>query len=225
MSSALIEVRVSPASNCDYFSKIFQATQVSKLPLSTAPRKWGHSSANPTLVTTVVRPWFGRGTSNLARQCDPGIGSGSRPRLEGCAPSEPRTHVRGHVGRARSQRWCSARSLEMGIGIREGEPPCEPLPAIGSHGGSPSRGNSGPFLRGAGTKKAGTGSPSPRGACPPCLRGFKSSLRRGFDPRRQARTHDPAATTRGHAGAVGTGTPGNSRVSPRLPPGSCRQCK
>ena len=22
-------------------------------------------------VTTVVRPWFGRGTSNLARQCDP----------------------------------------------------------------------------------------------------------------------------------------------------------
>ena len=33
MSSALIEVRVPPASNCDYFSKIFQATQVSKLPL------------------------------------------------------------------------------------------------------------------------------------------------------------------------------------------------
>ena len=34
MSSALIEVRVPPASNCDYFSKIFQATQVSKLPLT-----------------------------------------------------------------------------------------------------------------------------------------------------------------------------------------------
>ena len=37
MSSALIEVRVPPASNCDYFSKIFQATQVSKLPLRGYP--------------------------------------------------------------------------------------------------------------------------------------------------------------------------------------------
>jgi hypothetical protein len=28
------------------------------------------------LMTTVVRPWFGWGSSNLARQCDRRLGSG-----------------------------------------------------------------------------------------------------------------------------------------------------
>ena len=37
-------------------------------------------------VTTIVRPWFGRGTSNLARQCDRPTGSGLRPRLEDVRP-------------------------------------------------------------------------------------------------------------------------------------------
>ena len=41
------------------------------------------------------------------------------------------------------------RSPEMGIGIGEGEAPSEPLLDLGSHGGSPSRGNSGSFLRDA----------------------------------------------------------------------------
>ena len=35
-----------------------------------------HSLANTTMVTTVVRPWFGRATSNLARECDRSGGSG-----------------------------------------------------------------------------------------------------------------------------------------------------
>jgi hypothetical protein len=37
-------------------------------------------------VTTIVRPWFGRGTSNLARECDRRRGSGLRPRLEDVRP-------------------------------------------------------------------------------------------------------------------------------------------
>ena len=38
-------------------------------------------------VTTVARPWFRRGTSNLARKCDPPrTGSGLRPRLEDSRP-------------------------------------------------------------------------------------------------------------------------------------------
>jgi hypothetical protein len=49
-------------------------------------------------VTTDVSPWFGRGTSSLAPQRETrASGSGSRPRLEGFAPNEPRPHVRGHV--------------------------------------------------------------------------------------------------------------------------------
>jgi hypothetical protein len=44
-----------------------------------------HSALRAVLrgVTTVAKPWFKRGTSNLARRCDPSrAGSGSRPRLE-----------------------------------------------------------------------------------------------------------------------------------------------
>jgi hypothetical protein len=37
-------------------------------------------------VTTVVRPWFKRGTSSLARECDRPGGSGLRPRLEDLRP-------------------------------------------------------------------------------------------------------------------------------------------
>ncbi len=47
-------------------------------------------------------------------------------------------------------------SWEMRMGIREGETPSEPRAGIGSHGGSPSRGSSGPFLRGAVLRVAGS---------------------------------------------------------------------
>jgi hypothetical protein len=36
--------------------------------------------SNDDVVTTVVRPWFGRGTSNLARKCDPPARTGPRSR-------------------------------------------------------------------------------------------------------------------------------------------------
>jgi hypothetical protein len=45
------------------------------------------------LMTTVVRPWFERGISDLARQCDPRGRSGSRPRLEDVRPVRT-THSR-----------------------------------------------------------------------------------------------------------------------------------
>ena len=44
-------------------------------------------------VTTVVRPWYGRGTFNLARRCDRRGGSGLRPRLEDVRPVRT-THLR-----------------------------------------------------------------------------------------------------------------------------------
>ena len=49
-----------------------------------------------------MRPWFGRGTSNLARECDCRGGSELYARgWRTCVPSEPRTHVRGHLFLAR----------------------------------------------------------------------------------------------------------------------------
>ena len=75
MSSALIEVRVPPASNCDYFSKIFQATQVSKLPLrrrgwlyivADAPRLALHDfEASIQLDSTSGDAYNGRGAARL----------------------------------------------------------------------------------------------------------------------------------------------------------------
>ena len=44
-------------------------------------------------MTTVVRPWFGRGTSNLARECDRPRGSGLRPKLEDVRPVQTRAAV------------------------------------------------------------------------------------------------------------------------------------
>ncbi len=49
------------------------------------------------LVTTGVSPWFGRGTSNLARQCD--LHAADRAHARGWrtfVPSEPRAQARGH---------------------------------------------------------------------------------------------------------------------------------
>ncbi len=51
------------------------------------------------IVTTVVRPWFGRDESPPTSGVSPirrARPSHSRARLEGFSPSEPRTHVRGH---------------------------------------------------------------------------------------------------------------------------------
>jgi prepilin-type processing-associated H-X9-DG protein len=47
-------------------------------------KKFRHSSVNTTVVTTVVRPWFGRdqGSSNLARECD-SLGAADRADARG----------------------------------------------------------------------------------------------------------------------------------------------
>jgi hypothetical protein len=74
-----------------------------------------------------------------------GVGMPSRPRVR-WVRARPAPADLGDSNPCRSPKYCST---EMGIGIREGEAPAEPLPSAGSPGGSPSRGISRPFLRGA----------------------------------------------------------------------------
>jgi hypothetical protein len=75
-----------------------------------------------TVVTTVVRPWFGRTqppTSHVSAMfpADRADARGWRTFV----PSEPCTHVHGHGLQALSRRWCSARSLEKTIADRNGD--------------------------------------------------------------------------------------------------------
>ena len=77
---------------------------------------------NTTVVTTVVRPWFGRAqpaTShvNAMFPADRADARGWRTFV----PSEPCTYVHGYGVQALSRRWCSARSLEKTIADRNGD--------------------------------------------------------------------------------------------------------
>ena len=54
-------------------------------------------------MTTVVRPWFGRGTSNLARECDDVPDRAYARVWRTCVPFEPRTDVHGHMFCARGE--------------------------------------------------------------------------------------------------------------------------
>jgi hypothetical protein len=107
-----------------FLSPIPPQEKATPLDLTTTCReeKFGHSSVNTTVVTTVVRPWFGRAqppTSHVSAMfpADRADARGWRTFV----PSEPCTYVHSHGVQAPSRRWCSARSLEKTIADRNGD--------------------------------------------------------------------------------------------------------